>query len=327
MQEIFIGDAIKRRRLELGLTQGQLCQGICEPITISRLENGKQMPSYNRIHALLERLDMPADRYYALLSKHELDVDALVRDIVAYDIRFENASAEERPSIRAQTMQLHQKLEEIMDKDDPLSRQALLRSRCILGREDGAYSAEEKYQLLLEALHLTAPNFDLDNIEAGLYTTDEIKIISQLASCYSRMGRSLEALHIFSRLYRYIKQHFHNIPLTRAHLTMVTYNYARELEILWKFREAIEIAEEGKTVCLDYGQHLYLAGLLGIQANCYHFLGEDDMSRDLYYQAYHLMKLTGDECNLKILKECARTHLNLELDANEVPSPTFPSEL
>ena len=77
MQEMFLGEAIKKRRLELGLTQEQLCEGICEPITISRLENGKQTPSRNRINALLERLDMPADRYYALLSKNELDIEVV----------------------------------------------------------------------------------------------------------------------------------------------------------------------------------------------------------------------------------------------------------
>lgn len=51
MQEIFLGEAIKQRRLKMGLTQEQLCEGICEPITISRLENGRQTPSRNRITA------------------------------------------------------------------------------------------------------------------------------------------------------------------------------------------------------------------------------------------------------------------------------------
>ena len=47
---------MKQRRLELGLTQEELCEGICEPITISRMENGRQTPSRNRINALLQRL-------------------------------------------------------------------------------------------------------------------------------------------------------------------------------------------------------------------------------------------------------------------------------
>lgn len=44
MQNFFLGDYIKQKRLDLGLTQEQLCDGICEPMTLSRLENGKQTP-------------------------------------------------------------------------------------------------------------------------------------------------------------------------------------------------------------------------------------------------------------------------------------------
>ena len=56
MREVFLGEYMKQRRLELGLTQEELCEGICEPITISRMENGRQTPSRNRINALLQRL-------------------------------------------------------------------------------------------------------------------------------------------------------------------------------------------------------------------------------------------------------------------------------
>lgn len=44
MKNFFLGEYIKQRRLDLGLTQEQLCEGICEPMTLSRLENGKQTP-------------------------------------------------------------------------------------------------------------------------------------------------------------------------------------------------------------------------------------------------------------------------------------------
>ena len=36
MKEIFLGEVIRQRRLELGLTQEELCEGICEPMTISK---------------------------------------------------------------------------------------------------------------------------------------------------------------------------------------------------------------------------------------------------------------------------------------------------
>ena len=315
MQEMFLGEAIKKRRLELGLTQEQLCEGICEPITVSRLENGKQTPSRNRINALLERLDMPADRFYALLSKHELDIDALQRQITAYNVRFQKASTEEKPQIREQALKAHRELEALIDADDNLSRQLILHSRVLLGTEEGAYSFEDKKRMLSEAIRLTAPYFDVDDIGRGLYTTDEIKIINQLALAYSNAGEHMEAISIFTQLYKYIQKHFQNIPLTRAHLNMVAYNYARELSSVGQFRKAIEIAEAGQRVCLDYGQYLSLPGLLALQAECHHFLGDDEKSRDFYFQAYYLMKVIGDNSNLQILKRKAKKEINLEFDS------------
>lgn len=38
MREYRIGEIIRKRRIELGLTQGELCEGIYEEPTMSRIE-------------------------------------------------------------------------------------------------------------------------------------------------------------------------------------------------------------------------------------------------------------------------------------------------
>lgn len=314
MQELFIGEAIKKRRLELGLTQEQLCEGICEPITVSRLENGRQTPSRNRINALLERLDLPSDRYSALLSSQELEVEALQREITSYNIRFDKAPADEKHHIRELALNAHKRLEAIIENDDTLSRQFILRSRVLFGTEDGPYSCEEKIQMLTEAIRLTVPSFDIDDIVRGLYTIDEIKIINHLAMEYSDAGKSMDAIGIWSQLHKYIRKHFHNIPLGRARLSMVAYNYAKELNVIGQYQSSIEIAKEGQQVCLDYGFYHSLPGLLAIQAESYHFLGDDVKSRDCYNQAYYLMKAVGDNANLQILIENAGRDIGLSFE-------------
>ena len=122
----------------------------------------------------------------------------------------------------------------------------------------------------------------------------------------------MEAIGIWSQLHKYIRKHFHNIPSARACLTMVLLNYSRELGIIGQFQKAVEIAEEGQKICIDCGHYLSLPGLLTIQAECNHFIGKDQKSKDLYYQAYYTMKAIGHEANLEILKENAKRDLNLE---------------
>lgn len=315
MQEVFIGEVIKRRRLELGLTQEQLCEGICEPITISRLENGRQTPSRNRINALLERLDMPADRYFALLSKNELEIESLQKQITAYNVRFAQSSGEDKAIIRKQALQAHDELLSLADKDDMLSRQLIIRSKVILGKEDGPYSLEEQKEMLLEAIRVTCPAFDLDEIGNGLYTTDEIKIINQLALVYVYAEEHMTAIEILAQLYKYIKKHFHNIPTTRAHLNMVAFNYATELDAVGQYKKAIEIAEEGRRACLDYGHYLSMPGLLEVMAESYYRLGETVKSADLYHQAYYFCKVIGDHNNLTIIQTEANNYLGIVFDS------------
>lgn len=313
MEIYFLGDAIKRRRLELGLTQEQLCEGICEPITISRLENGKQTPSRARLEALMERLDMPQYQYYALLSKHELEVEALQREIVALNVKFDQATGEEKAKLRQEALQAHKALAEMADRDDKISQQVILRSKVILGKEDGRYSREEERQMLLQAIRLTCPSFDPEDIGRGLYTSREIKIINQLALVHVYAGEHMEAIEIYSQLYKYIRKHYRLIPPTTAHFPMIAFNYARELGLIGQYEKSIEIAREGRQVCLDYGHYLYLSSLLSIFAECYYRLGDVEKSKDYYYQTYYVSKAIGDTSNSALIRQEAKHYLGLEL--------------
>lgn len=314
MQEVFLGEVIRQRRLELGLTQEQVCEGICDPITVSRIENGKQTPNRTRINAILERLDLPADRYWAMLSKNELEVDALHKKIIAYNVQFERAHGDERASIREAALQIHAQLEAAAEKNDTVSHQLILRSKVLLGRKERQYSFKEQYAMLLEAIRLTVPSFDLDEIGSNLYTTEEIKIINQLATIHGRAGEHDEAIGILSQLYKYIRKHFHNIPLTRACLNLVAFNYARELAVVGQYEKAIQIAEEGQNICLEYGHYLHLPGLLAIKAEACHLLCKEEESKDLYRQSYYLYKVIRDDKNRVIIRDEAKKYFGLEFD-------------
>ena len=56
METFFIGEYIKNQREALHLTQEQVCDGICDPATLSRIENGHHTPSRTKVNALLQKL-------------------------------------------------------------------------------------------------------------------------------------------------------------------------------------------------------------------------------------------------------------------------------
>ena len=206
MREVYLGETIKQRRMELGLTQEELCEGICDTVTISRIENGRQTPSRNRINALLQRLGLPDDRYYALLSKHEIELDSLRKELHSRTTYFRQAPDEIRNSARIRALETLQELEAIMDADDQITRQQILSDSVTLGNADGPYDADERLELLMEAIRLTVPRFNLKEICERYYTTDEIRIINQIAATYAMAGQRNEAINIYDQLLNYVKK-------------------------------------------------------------------------------------------------------------------------
>ena len=92
----------------------------------------------------------------------------------------------------------------------------------------------------------------------------------------------------------------------------MAYNYARELDVCGLYRDAIEIAELCRQTCVKYAHYQLLPGTLHIMAECYHFLGDDDKSRDLYLQAYAIYKAIGNERDLRFLEKDVREQLGVE---------------
>lgn len=313
MREMFLGEVIKQRRTELRLTQEELCEGICDAVTISRIENGRQTPSRNRINALLQRLGLPNDRYYALLSKHEMELDSLRKELHHRTAYFEQASDEIRDSARLRALETLQKLEAIMDADDQITRQQILSKRVTLGNTDGPYNCEERLDLLMEAIHLTVPRFDLKKICERYYTTDEIRIINQIAATYAMAGQRNEAIHIYGQLLQYVQKNNQRLARYAGQLAMVAHNYSIDLGLEKRYREAIEIAELGRCTCVEYGHYQFLPGLLAIMAECCYFMGEMERSAELYCQAHYLYRAVGDEHNLKIIDAEIKERIKITL--------------
>lgn len=302
MEKYFIGEIIRQKRTELGLKQCQLCEGICEPTTMSRIESGKQMPGLNTLKNLLQRLGLSDERYYALVSKNEMQIADLQTEIVSANV-FKD-SQRGLPKIA--------ELEELADPDDHLLHQFILRSKASLGkREDGqivAYSLDEKLDMLFKAIRLTVPNFDIDAIADGLYSIDEAKVINQIALVYSNHGENQKAIHIYDQLLQYIKKHFQNILQSGGLLPLVAFNYARELVLVEHYEQAIEIGQLGWQSCTQYGQYRTLPSTIAIIAECYHFLGQDEKSKKYYKQAFYLFEAINNKRGIEVITSEAKKY-------------------
>ena len=106
------GDVIRRNRQALHMTQEELCEGICNAQTLSRIENGKQNPGKEVYKRLMERMGKEKNRAFAMVSGDDVRVLEYAREYENALHKFEYEKADEV---------LHL-LEEMVD-DSPVSRQ------------------------------------------------------------------------------------------------------------------------------------------------------------------------------------------------------------
>lgn len=313
MKELFLGEYIKQERIKQGITQEQLCAGICEPITVSRMENGKQMPSYGRIRVFLQRLGLPDERFFALLSKKELDIKNLQDEIRADIIRFERAGPEERPHIRMSGLQKLEQLEKLVEPEDRLVRQYIISERVTFGKPDGPYSPAERLELLLSALRLTVPNLDLEEINLGLYSMEETTLLNKIAIAYSDVGQQKKAIDIFRQLLKYVQKHYSDgMSRYAGKLTLVAFNYANLLFRVGRYDDAIEIAELGQKSCVEYAHYQFLPGFQHLLGGSYFHKGDIENCKEYYQRAYYLYKTVGNGRDLLHLEEDLKEHFGAD---------------
>lgn len=71
-QELYLVDeVIKRSRVEKGVSQELLSEGICTPETLSRIESGKRAPNTRNFRALMRKLDKELDYYNGELDTND----------------------------------------------------------------------------------------------------------------------------------------------------------------------------------------------------------------------------------------------------------------
>lgn len=289
MKAYNIGLFIKKKREEQHIRQEDLCRGICDKSTLSRIERGKQEPSSGILGVLLQRLGINEDQLAVLLGPKDFEISDLQKEIVALNSQKEYEKAAEK--IR--------RLEQLVEPTDKITQQFILRSKAL------AYFPEDypaSRDLLFQALSLTLPDFDFDHISDYLLGIEEVKILNQLANSYSEAGDRRFAIHIYRQLFEDPRKRLFNIEAELTLLPLLAYNYSRLLDLERRYEEEIEIATLGQKTCIKYNKCQYLGGLLLNISCALRELGQDKESRSKLIDSFYAYHLMGDEssCNLII---------------------------
>ena len=195
-------------------------------------------------------------------------------------------SGEQQPGlfVASQLLEKIARLETIVVPQDKLAQQFILRAKALAGYEcDGKrcpYDYPTQRQMLMQALDMTHPNFDLEKIERCLLSIEDMKSLNQIAITYSETGERRFAIRIYEQLMKYPRNRLFNNEALLAVTPMLCYNFSRLLGRERRYEECIEIAQYGYDISLKYDKARLLGGLLLNMGCALHELGRDEESKE-----------------------------------------------
>ena len=167
-----VGDVIRKRRKLLGLTQKQLCEGICEPKTLQRLEKNKTRAQMAVVRQLLEKLGLPFEYQRMGIISDNYEAVVLYREMN------KAANAHEEDKVE----KLLQRLVPLISMQNIYNRQEIKRSETINQLAQGKITPREYAEQIKEALEYTAAPADIKNMQEGYLTCNEIGCIYNIAA-------------------------------------------------------------------------------------------------------------------------------------------------
>nr|WP_300679905.1 hypothetical protein [uncultured Acetatifactor sp.] len=200
MAYYLMNKVVKLTRLALGMTQEELCEGICDVKVLSRSENGRQELKKANFRKLMARMGRTTEPIYAVCVDRDgrllEDRENMERAFKRYDY----AAAE----------QYLRRMQKNAD-DNLLTRQYLARAEAVAEYRQKRIGAEEFAKRVDQALRMTVPEY-----EKYVYGTDkvfpfvreELLGLLSLGNAYTHSGQYEMAKQAYNAILRCLKAEY-----------------------------------------------------------------------------------------------------------------------
>lgn len=183
-------DVLRTRREMFGLTQEQLCEGICSVKSLRRAEKGQTDMQRETLKKILNRLGLSGQMQWSRLITSDREVIRMAEELADYinDRKFSMASKQ------------LESLKSRIDLDIPQNKQYFLEKQALLAFEQGKVKKEEFVKMEKEALECTL------RVE-NLYRKENVYLTEREIICISNSWKGMEgkekreSINLILRLY------------------------------------------------------------------------------------------------------------------------------
>lgn len=244
-----MGSILKKCREAKGITQEELCLGICTPSALSKIEHGYREPSYVKFASLMERMGEWPEAYDIFVGDKVYAINELQSKIRRHIFRqeFEEAKA------------AIDELEVLLKAfpDETVYHQFLELQKIICDAKGNI--GKEKICKLENLLKWTVPKFGTLSMEQYFLSHQELTIVNNIAIGYGENGDVEKAIEILSDLKVYLgRDHMGNRIKASLYSTILS-NLVRYLGIGCHYEKALTVAEEAIGIFKECGKTYYVS--------------------------------------------------------------------
>ncbi len=228
-----MGQFIKLRRNELKVPQSELCRGICNVSTLSRIENGEQVPKSDILKMLLERLGYSDFVSDVLMPERDYNaVQTAYRARQLYNL-----------GKKKEAKKLVDSLDNNYDSLRLQDRQFCDNMQTTFLRESGAITTEQALKNYIEILERSSGRFNLDSLPTVVYF-EEMNLLNCIALCYARLGRTDITIKMLDHMKKVMESNIVDEFEYLRSMPGILYNLSKYLGLSKQYDESIEISEQ-----------------------------------------------------------------------------------
>lgn len=286
-------EVLQRNRMAAGMTQEELCEGICTRETLSRIESGKRKPNSKKMELLLDRMNREGNRIDTVITTEEFELIELKRELEKSMQRFDQDKAE----------YLFQELERKLDMTILKNKQYILKMRIKQEYNRGVLLGEECLEQLYDLLKMTLPEEDLDKILEYRLTSTENNLVNMIAICYYYENNKEKAIEIYKKMLANYEQSRVNPVFHIREWELQMSNLATNLEETGRLEETEEVFRRKTKLALEAGKGNNIGSTLGTVA-CVAEQRRDKINGKIYFtQALDMQYLMKMEKSYTVIKE------------------------
>ena len=312
------GQIIREARLKAGLTQEQLSDGICSLNSLSRIELGSLGVSPSTFHTLMAHAGVSAEVLPIFASRQDFDCFySLKRAHFFWDYWQLDATYDEL-----------NKIENMHWANNKYYYQEWLLLHCKLQNRSGCGDHKLIYDTLLEAIYISRPKFNVNEIKINemLLSITEIELFIALAH-ESFYNNDLSTCNIIcSQISTYLESSSFASYEKEALLAENAVVYAKYLLAIKDYERAYETADHFRLLMIDRMNDVFLRELTFLIGISLYYINKTDEAMEFFRTTIYSSHAIGS-CYATICLNYIKTlpALRISSDLLKLPSISFKS--